>query len=450
MLHKNQIRRCATICCALLLLALQNVSAQMIRPTTDLPAKRAGHESVTLPNGKVLVMGGMTHDSIFQPIVYSSCLLFDPANEQWLPATSMNVARTDFASVLTPDGKVLAIGGWNENNNSMTSVERYDPVADTWTQIGHLNYGRQGIDAIVIQDSIIIVVGFEHVRFESSVDGANWTLHEFQNAGWRFPELPELIELNDGRVLCVGSQDGPYSNWAFVFNGLNPDTTDNPLADDYASAGLALLPDGKVLVAGGATSGMCEIFDPATNTFSSTGSLNTARIGCPLMPLSDGRVAIFTIGNTFQDIILEIYNPANGQWAYQTGHNFTGTDLHSVSPIASGTYLISGGREYLGNEATGSVKCFIFDETTGIFDGLPESSLRMIYDPIARTAQFEFENTGNHHISFISAEGKLLGNYSSGEKQFTCALPDVATGVYLIHVADAAGRPLFSKSLFVR
>lgn len=450
MLHKNQIRRCATICCALLLLALQNAGAQQIRPTTDLSVKRYGHQSVTLPNGKVLVMGGQTLDNLFQPVVYNSCVLFDPANEQWSPVAAMNIARRNFASVLTPAGKVLAIGGSDASDNPLTSVERYDPDTNTWTVLGNLGEARQDIDAIVIQDSIILVVGHEPWSFESSVNDTNWTLHEFQSVPWRFPESPALIELNDGRVLCVGEQAGAYPNWAFIFDSLNVDTTSNPLADDHPRAGLALLPDGKVLVAGGTASGVSEIFDPATNTFSSSGSLNTSHLGCPLMRLSDGRVAIFNVGNTFQDIILEIYNPANGQWTYQTGHNFTGTDLHSVSPIATGTYLISGGREYLGQTGAGTVKCFIFDETTGIFDKLPESLLRMIYDPIARTAQFDFSNNEKHHITFSGADGKLLSQYFSAEQQFACSLPEVAPGIYIVHVADAAGKSVFSKSLFIR
>ncbi len=450
MLHTNKIRRCAAICCALLLLALQNVSAQLIRPTTDLSEKRAGHESVTLPNGKVLVMGGQTTDQLFQPVVYSSCELFDPANEQWSPVAAMNVARRNFASVLTPEGKVLVMGGSDASDNPLASVERYDPVTNTWTLLGSLNEARQDIDAIVIRDSIVIVVGHEPWSFESSVNDTNWTLNEFQSVTWRFPESPLLIELNDGRVLCVGEQSGSYPNWAFVFDSLSVDTTDNLLNDDHPQGGMAVLSDEKVLIAGGTTSGVSEIFDPATNSFSSTGSLNTAHIACPLMPLSDGRVAIFNVGNTFQDIILEIYNPLNGQWTYQTGHNFTGTDGYRIAPISSGSYLISGGREYMGQATTGTEKCFIFDETTGIFDKLPESSLRMIYDPEARTAQFEFSNSEKHHITFVGVDGKLLSQNFSAEKQFTCLLPEAAPGIYIVHVADEAGKPLFSKSLFIR
>ena len=66
-----------------------------------------------------------------------------------------------------------------------------------------------------------------------------------------------------------------------------------------------LLPDGRVLVSGGATnSGLdvlasAEIYDPALGTWSPTGSMSTPRYGHTATLLPDGRVLVsggFTIG----------------------------------------------------------------------------------------------------------------------------------------------------------
>ena len=65
-------------------------------------------------------------------------------------------------------------------------------------------------------------------------------------------------------------------------------------ARDFHTA--TLLPNGKVLVAGGANgSGFlasAELYDPATGTWSATGSLNTARYQHTATLLADGKVLV--------------------------------------------------------------------------------------------------------------------------------------------------------------
>src|SRR5437868_3620013 len=56
-----------------------------------------------------------------------------------------------------------------------------------------------------------------------------------------------------------------------------------------------LLPNGKVLVAGGYGSGVfasAELYDPASGSWSATGSLHTARYGCTATLLPNGKVLV--------------------------------------------------------------------------------------------------------------------------------------------------------------
>ena len=55
------------------------------------------------------------------------------------------------------------------------------------------------------------------------------------------------------------------------------------------------LPDGRVLIVGGGDVSMrasAEIYDPATGTFSSTGSMSGPRFGATVTLRDDGRVLI--------------------------------------------------------------------------------------------------------------------------------------------------------------
>ena len=74
---------------------------------------RAFHNSVTLPTGDVLVIGGSTTGEIFSDngAVFSA-ELWDPATEQWQTLSSMDIPRTYHSiALLLKDGRVLSAGG---------------------------------------------------------------------------------------------------------------------------------------------------------------------------------------------------------------------------------------------------------------------------------------------------------------------------------------------------
>jgi hypothetical protein len=115
--------------------------------------------------------------------------------------------------------------------------------------------------------------------------------------------------LKDGRVLVAGGyyDDGGGDHYlasAEIFD---------PAINSFSSAGIgpmgtprrgaiaAPLPDGRVLVAGGSYNdgvdhelASAEVFNPATNSFSSAGigAMSTARTGAVAAPLPDGRVLV--------------------------------------------------------------------------------------------------------------------------------------------------------------
>jgi Domain of unknown function (DUF1929) len=88
----------------------------------------AGH--VVLPDSRVLVIGGtltQAHEGI------STTATFDPATGQWALTSPMNHPRWYPTGTVLPDGRVLAANGEDENGTDVPQFEVYDPAADTWS-----------------------------------------------------------------------------------------------------------------------------------------------------------------------------------------------------------------------------------------------------------------------------------------------------------------------------
>jgi len=131
--------------------------------------------------------------------------------------------------------------------------------------------------------------------------------------------------LPDGRVLIAGGGSGNTS----IFASTEIYDPDAGIFRAGASMSVArrmhtatLLPDDRVLIVGGYGSGgalaSAEIFDPVTGTFSQTGSLISARGFHTAILLSTGKVLI--IGgygtNAYPDVApAELYDPASGTFA---------------------------------------------------------------------------------------------------------------------------------------
>ncbi len=173
-------------------------------------------------------------------------------------------------------------------------------------------------------------------------------------------ELHTATLLADGTVLIAGGSIIPGNGPTNVASIYNPTlksfapTLSHMNAIRFAPTA-TLLPSGQVLIAGGGTTGgnpiaSAEVYDPTAETFTTVGSLATARNYATGTLLNDGTVLV--AGGVFQTgtATAEIYNPTTKTFSATKGTMTTKRASHTATLLSDGTVLIAGGIQNYSGE----------------------------------------------------------------------------------------------------
>jgi WD40 repeat protein len=178
--------------------------------------------------------------------------------------------------------------------------------------------------------------------------------------------------LTNGKVLIAGG-------WAIATNMpvcasaelYDPSTGSFTATGDMTTSRFnhtaTLLPDGKVLIAGGDLNiipgyptsilASAELYDPSTGTFSATGDMTTARAAHSATLLDNGKVLIAS-GSPLTRA--ELYDPSTGA--------FTATGEMSTSQISAKATLLSNGKVLIeGGYSSENPGAELYDPATGTF-----------------------------------------------------------------------------------
>lgn len=224
--------------------------------------------------------------------------LWDPATNAWELGPALNRPRDWATVVMLGDGQPMVIGGVNASMAAYSSAYRFDTAASAWVKTGLLNTARY----------------------------------------WGAAAL-----LDDGRVLIAGGRYSAGNDWY--------GTADVALAAYSPEADVDPGPPGRPLA-------LAEVYDPATDTWTPTGSMRIARSAPQAERLADGRVVVF--GGVWDDVddtpSAEVYDPAS-----ETFHRTGGIPVPSLSsvkalgvPVSRADWTVYPGGPSLSLDADGA------------------------------------------------------------------------------------------------
>ena len=313
--------------------------------------------------GEVLVAGGDATGLTAE--------LYNPATGQWTATGNLNTPRSKHSATLLlgpacqgsapPSycGKVLVAGGISAGGQVTPSAELYDPASGTWTATGSMLVGSWGVTAVLLTGPACSVA-----------------------------PIPTWC----GKVL-VASQlyDPAAGTWSFTgaMTASRSDATTTVLDGPQCSASPAPAWCGRVLAAGGHNAAnnstgfaSAEVYDPASGTWSATGSMSAPRFqhtatllggaACAQQPAPSYCGSVLVAGgwtsNFNPDPNAELYNPATGAWS-SSGALITPRANHGAALLADGRVLVAGGTNDAPTQAANLTSAELYNPNTGAWVG---------------------------------------------------------------------------------
>ena len=290
---------------------------------------RMDHAATRLRDGRVLVVGGAASFSSCNPSATAET--YAPMTGAWsLTGDLPNAVGRGVIAVVLRDGRVLVSGGTNRCVGVVSTAALFNPSTNTWSPTANMHVPRAFHSAVLLADGRVLVTG-----------GATST---------------------NGVLAAAEVYNPPLATWTEVEG---PGTPRGTSCGGYVQTFLSALQNGSVLAAGG-ISGECgsatspaigaDLFNPTDSRWSPTGQPELARAFTPATLLPDGKVLVaggYAASGAAQSSA-EFFDAVEGGWNL-VGSLHSARASHTATRLANGTVLIAGGSDAVGRIGTAEI-----------------------------------------------------------------------------------------------
>jgi len=281
----------------------------LIIPTGSLPGNKVYGSLANLPNGNAIYIAGTADTASYS----AACYVYNVALGTWSTTGSLLYAYVPTGqSMLLSNGLVLACGGWTGSAGG-TACNLYNYLTGVWSNTAPMATGRNAFTMVTLANGEVQVLG----GYAVSAGLASTEIYSPTTGTWRSgPSFSAArfyhpsIAIGVNQVFTAGGSNlGDTAALATVeYCSFGSGTTQTPtialtltptmaptstyVCTSTGSMATArgtinmrgrLLGNGKVLICGGYNGGAyvstCELFNPLTNTWASTGSMSVIRGG---------------------------------------------------------------------------------------------------------------------------------------------------------------------------
>ena len=258
-----------------------------------------------------------------------------PADIDWIEKTPMSVPGSAFGYAVV-DGNIYTIGGIT------TTVQRYNPATDMWEQdtnnggsLAPLPQQRAVLCCGVINGKIHAIGGWDENEayrsdhFIYDPDSNTWS------TGPSIPQYPigQFAATVNNKIYVFGGWWGSYMDLVFEYSDETGWTSKSPMPT-ARNHGTTAVYDGKIYVIGGEfgyqPADVVEIYDPATDTWT-TG----------LAPMPTPQHWLGSSGSPVSAGIIYVLGPGDTAYAYDPQSDSWDT-LNSMPDSAYGITAING------------------------------------------------------------------------------------------------------------
>jgi hypothetical protein len=296
-----------------------------------LQAARSFHTATALPDGRVVVVGGMAGGS-----PSASIEIIEPTGVVRAAPFSLGAPRYRHTATLLADGRILVAGGVGAGSAAaLATTEIVNVASGTVTPGAPLTEGRLNHNALALADGSVLVAG--------GVEGA---------AGGR----------------CLASAERFVPGGAGTLDRVV--ATENALPAGSDGMAAARVADGSVLFLGGACADPLKVvrYVPGVGFRREPTNLLAPRVGATASALPDGRVLLAGGMNTQSNVVLTATEFVNATSAAVSAGPVLaeGRFGHRAETLADGRVVLSGG-SFLGPGLVPRASVEVFEPGTGAF-----------------------------------------------------------------------------------
>jgi hypothetical protein len=284
--------------------------------TQNMITQRTNH--ALLPrNGLLVAIGGYTNNSSWPATELVEG--YDPATGTWAAMTPLNQRRAEFAAAVLPNGDIVVAGGLASNGvgpldvSPATSAERLSAAGSArWQYTGLLRepYGRQDSQAVITPTGDLVICGGNTLPGGQLPFVVLSTCEQFDatSSTWSsFPSMSDarygfgLVVTADGLIRAVGGQGADYlflSSHEYIDPSAPMPSWHTAAAMPQARFGAAVVRyRGKAVVIGGESGGAvlnttAATYDPISNTWSEATYSAYGRLFPVAASIEDGAIIV--------------------------------------------------------------------------------------------------------------------------------------------------------------